>query len=252
VALSLFGTPQSAGQGTTVTSVTVNVPNGNTIVSVPTIAIIGCGSISAGTPTWVTPATFTTNGAEQTPSATSELDIFYKQFAGGATLPTSVTLTAGGAGATAGGCICVAYQGFNVATPFDGSPVTANSSTSTTTAVGPAITTTVANDIAGWFYLVVGDIGAGTNTVSQGTLEIDVNRATLAANGYIAYADNAFAATGSTGTNTLTYNTAEAQKAMITLALQPATSGGGGTTTGSSDFLGGQFSTNFPGWSQFQ
>jgi hypothetical protein len=219
-AITGYGTPQSAY--ISAPSITVNVPNGGTTVGADTLVLLQVYDHS-GTPGFVTPAGFTLATQVSAGSGVDEMDVYYRNYTSGSSLPSSITITSLDAGTPQIGAICFAYQGHNPASPLDGTPT---QSSQTTPAVnsyaGPSITTTQANDTVVWNWAVFGDIGTGATSVSQGSKIGEVTRAQSGATLYMAIASNTITSPGASGTNTLTWGNTQGTVLAATLAIKPA------------------------------
>lgn len=236
-AIALYGTATSS-VWTTGASETVGIPNGGTTVSSPTLVIIEAVD-RGGVPGFAVPSGYTLLAESDIDSVDQE-QIFYKNYASGSTLPTSLTVNLNDTGASFAGLLVVDYQGYNASSPFDGSAITFASTTASNTLTAPSITTTQANDNVVWTFAIGQDIGVDVDpSVSQGTTEGEITRAQSIAAFYANISDR-LASLGAAGINTLTVENSTTLNAAITFAIAPALQGpvisnataSGVTTTG--------------------
>jgi hypothetical protein len=228
MAISIFGTGQSyfnnTGGGT---SQALNIPNGGTTITTPTLVVIAAG-IRAGTPTLNTPAGFTKLNSIAD-GAANALFVFYQSYASGATLPSSVNITNSSGGWTFSGAVSLAYQGYNSVTPIDGAGITTTNTTgSPFTATG--VTTTGANEQVVWTFFVATS-GAGTSPIiSKGTIEVTTGNDVA---GAALMTDLNQVVAGASGSTILTYTSGSSHNMAISFAINVAaasSSGGQGNS----------------------
>ncbi len=215
---TMYGTAQTVANTTAAaSSMTLNLPNGGSVVAATTIYIIQAAD-RAGSPAFSVPAGFTQLCSVNVGSLNEE-QIFYKIFAVGSTPPSTVTLTLATSGWTWAGAIAVAYQNVDSNAPFDGGCQTVSQTTTSTSLAGPSVTTVLPDDLVVWGFFVHGDVGTGAITSSPGTSEGEVTRAALSADGYLNYTDLLQASPGASPADTLTWSNAQATSGAIAFAL---------------------------------
>ena len=146
--------------------------------------------------------------------------IYYKK--AGASEPSSYTWVNGGSGNTYFNCLMMRITGAHATTPIDASAST-NTVNPSTTYTFPSVTTTVANTLLLLFGGLTNNPVAGEWPLAAPSgFTVSVNIIDTVEDVCLGSAYKLQAATGATGSFTVTYNDADALAQGFTIAIKPA------------------------------
>jgi hypothetical protein len=171
--------------------------------------------IRAGTPSVSVPAGWTSFASNIDAYDTQYL--IYKLYSANSTIAASIALTFNSGGISFAVIQTIAYQGVS---GFDAGP-SATSSTNSSTANAPAISTTTNGDTILWFYSAMGPVAGTISSVSGGTIQSRFDYATAPINyqGCEAIAALQQVAPGTEGAQNMTCSTTENWYSGIVVAL---------------------------------